>query len=139
MPEARPLPYEPSAPPRRRISGAIWWFGFAATSLVAVVLTLGAYAAGLPPIFDEIRYLDKVLHFALAGALAFFLDGVLRRRMVRAGGIALPLAAIALLVPFSIDEFLQRFSANRSSSIGDFVADIAGVFSLIWLSRRLDR
>ena len=79
------------------------------------------------------------LRFGLGGALAFALDGVLRRRMLRIGPIAAPLAAILVLVPAGIEEFLQRYSINRTSSFGDFAADVVGVSFFVWLSRRLGR
>ena len=122
-----------------RIGRKVWWLGLGTSVLTAAALSMNAYAVGLPPIFEEIDNLDKALHFSLAGVLAFFLDGVLQRHMIRVAAIALPLSAVLLLVPAGIEEFLQRYSVNRSSSFGDFFADVAGVAVFIWLSRRLDR
>lgn len=125
----------PDAPPR--IGLAVWWFGLAGSVIIAAVLSLVSYREGLP--FDQMPHLDKMVHFGLGGALAFFLDGVLRRRMLRIGPIAAPLAAILVLVPAGIEEFLQRYSINRTSSFGDFAADVLGVSFFVWLSRRLGR
>lgn len=105
--------------------------------LIAASLSLVSYAEGLP--FDRVPHLDKAVHFGLGGALAFFLDGVLRRRMLRIGPTAVPLAAALVLVPAGIEEFLQRYSINRTSSFGDFAADVAGVAFFVWLSRRVSR
>ncbi|HVH44061.1 MAG TPA: VanZ family protein [Labilithrix sp.] len=133
------MPDAETAPGKPRIGPTIWWLGLAASGLVAATLSLDAYVEGLPPVFEEIPHLDKTLHFALAGVLTFFLDGVLRRRMIRLGPVSVPLAAVLFLVPAAIEEFLQRFSVNRSSSVGDFAADAAGVAFFVWLSRRVGR
>lgn len=126
------------AAPRPRVGGAIYRLGLVATVFVTGVLSLIAYKEGLP--FDEILpNLDKAVHFSVGGALAFFLDGVLRRRAVRLGPLAVPLAALLVLVPAGIEEFLQRYSPNRTSSFADFAADVAGVAFGVWLSRRLGR
>lgn len=124
-----------SAPPR--IGPVVWWLGLGTSVLVAASLSLVSYAEGLP--FDQLPQLDKAVHFGMGGALAFFLDGVLRRRMLRVGRLALPLAAVLILLPAGIEEFLQRYSIYRTSSFGDFAADVAGVAFFIWLSRRIGR
>lgn len=125
------------APPR--VGAKIWWLGLGTSLFAASVMTIDAYAEGLPSVFLEIRNLDKLLHFGVAGMLAFFADGALRRRMVRLGPFTVPLAAVGLLTPIGLEELLQRFSVNRSSSFGDFAADVAGVAVFTWLSRRVDR
>ncbi len=130
-------PGELATSARPRIGPAVWWLGLIACVLVGASLSIVSYAEGLP--FDQVPQLDKVVHFGLGGALAFFLDGVLRRRMLRIGPIALPLAAVLVLVPAGIEEFLQRYSVNRTSSFGDYAADVVGVTFFVWLSRRASR
>lgn len=127
--------------PRKRVRAAVWWLGLGASGLLAAALTLLVYLEGLPAVFARVPQLDKALHFAMAGVLTFFLDGALRRRMFRIAGVgvAVPLAAVLFLVPAGMEEFLQRYSVNRSSSFGDFGADLAGVAFFIWLSRRIER
>jgi len=102
---------------------------------IAAILSAISYAEGLP--FDQVPHLDKAVHVGMAGALGFFLDGVLRRRMLRIGPAALPLAAVLVLAPAGIEEFLQRYSVNRTSSFADFAADVVGVTVFVWLSRRV--
>ena len=119
----------------------VWWLGFATSALVAGSLSLLAYVEGIPTTAAGIPQIDKVLHFTIGGMLAFFLDGLLRRRMIPArskGRVSVPLAAMLILVPAAIEEFFQRYSPNRSSSFGDFAADVAGVALAIWFSRRVD-
>lgn len=113
-----------------------WWAGVLVIGAIAAFLTLLAYAERLPEVF-RITHFDKCVHFAMAGMLAFFLDGALRRRaLFVVSGFAVPLAAALILVPAGIEEYLQRYAVARTSSIGDFAADVAGVVVLITLSRR---
>lgn len=121
-----------------RIGRPVWWLGLGASALLAGVLSLGAYAEGLSDSLERVPQADKAIHFAICGALAFFLDGVLRRRALRIGPLALPAAAVLILVPAGIEEFLQRYAVYRTSSLGDFVADVLGVGFFVWLSRRFD-
>jgi VanZ family protein len=112
-----------------------WWVGFVLIVGIGGALTVVAYLEGLPPQFDG--DVDKVMHFSIAGLLAFFLDGALRRRTAfSAGSVAVPLSALAVLVPSGIEEYLQRYATLRTSSIWDFAADVAGVIVFIPLSRR---
>jgi hypothetical protein len=134
MPEV--VEEEAARPPR--IRPTIWRLGFVAMAFATITGSALAYVSGLPAIFDRVEQLDKVVHFGVFGSLAFFLDAVLRRRMLRVGAIAVPLAAVLVLVPAAIEEFCQRFSTNRTSDIFDFAADLAGVTVLVFLSRRLD-
>jgi VanZ family protein len=128
----------PPAVARPPVSTHLWWAGFFAVVALALHLTRLAYREGLPEVLQT-DHVDKVVHFAIAGALAFFLDGALRRRQVLLGRWSVPLAALGVLVPTGIEEFLQRYSVHRTSSIWDFTADVAGVLALIHLSRRLAR
>lgn len=113
-----------------------WWAGFVAVGVFAVFMTRLAYREELPAVLG-VRGVDKLAHFGTAGALAFFLDGALRRRRLPiGGGLGVPLAAAVLLVPIGIEEFLQRYATFRTSSLGDFAADVAGVIVFITLSRR---
>ncbi len=101
-------------------------------------LTVLAYREGLPAIFGKVAQLDKVVHFATGGLLAFFLDGALRRRTAfTIGAFKVPLAALVVLVPAGIEEYLQRYATFRTSSIWDFTADFVGVVTFLALSRRV--
>ena len=108
-----------------------WWLAFALVCSVTVLLSFIAYSGHMPQEIPE-KQLDKGLHFAIGGGLAATLDGALRRRNVR----SVPLAAIVVVVPAAIEEWAQRFSTSRTSSLGDFVADVTGVVCCIWLGRR---
>ena len=112
-----------------------WWTGLLLVAAGAAYMSSLAYAEGLPAIFRVVPQFDKVVHFTVAGLLAFFLDGALGRRTLFAGSrVAVPLAAVAVLAPAGVEEYLQRYSTHRTSSIWDFAADVAGVVAL---SRRV--
>jgi VanZ family protein len=124
--------------PLRVVPAWCWWSGFGAIAAGAGYLSMLAYREGLPDLFARVQQFDKVVHFATGGLLAFFLDGALRRRSAfTIGGFAMPLAALLVLVPAGIEEYLQRYSALRTSSIWDFTADLLGVLALLPLSRRV--
>jgi VanZ family protein len=110
--------------------------GFLATVGLAAVLSVRAYRRELPAWLCA-GHSDKVLHFALAGTLAFFLDGALRARPAWRGSFAPPLAAVLVLAPVGLEEYLQRYSAARTSSIWDFAADVGGVTLFIVVARKL--
>ncbi|MBS2017324.1 MAG: VanZ family protein [Deltaproteobacteria bacterium] len=112
-----------------------WWAGFAVIVAIAGLGSGIAYGPGLPDAFGR-HQIDKLLHFLLAGLLAFFLDGALGRRALRIGAWGVPLAALLVVVPTGIEEYLQRFSTERTSSVWDFAADVAGVALFVPLSRR---
>ena len=117
-----------------------WWGGFCLAAGAATCLTVLAYREGLPPALERIWQFDKVIHFSLAGLLAFFLDGALRHRdLLVINRKAIPLAAIGVLAPAGFDELMQSFSPVRSASLWDFAADVAGVLVCIPLSRRLSK
>jgi hypothetical protein len=122
---------------RSRIGPLVWWLGLGTTCLVTLAVSLVAYREGLA--YFGIPQADKAVHISIGGALAFFLDGVLRRRTVDVGRLRIPVAALLILVPAAIEEFLQRYSPNRESSFADYAADLVGVALGVWLSRRVDR
>jgi VanZ family protein len=124
------------AKPKPRLSPRTWWLAFALTVTLALLLSALAYDGRMPGELSR-HELDKVVHFLLAGALVFWLDGALGRRALAIASSHVPLSAIAVLVPTGIDEYLQRYSSARHSSLGDYLADCAGVVTFIWLSRRV--
>ena len=115
-----------------------WWAGVAAVGALAAYMTFLAYADRLPNVFRVVPQFDKGVHFTLSGLAAFFLDGALRRRTLSTvSRFGVPLAAVLVLVPAGIEEYLQRYATFRTSSIWDFAADLAGVIALIAVSRRV--
>lgn len=113
----------------------MWWAGFFAIGVFAAFMSGLAYVDQLPDVFRHAG-VDKVAHFALAGLLAFFLDGALRRRQLVVASVTVPLASALVLVPVGLEELCQSFTVYRTSSLWDFAADLAGVLFLVPLSRR---
>ncbi|MCL2725484.1 MAG: VanZ family protein [Polyangiaceae bacterium] len=109
---------------------------FVLVVFIALGLSWIAYSEGLA-ILEVWQGLDKVFHFTLAGALAFCLDGALGRCNLHVGRVRLPLASVLVLVPCAIDEWMQRWSSTRTSSIWDFLADVAGVTIWLGIARRI--
>ena len=69
---------------------------------------------------------DKLMHFTAFAGLSFLLAWSLPRKV--AGRISgLVLTALVALTYAVIDEWTQGFVANRSPSLGDFVADSLGI------------
>ena len=125
----------PSPPPTKPgETRALWWAGFGLTLASAAALSAFAYVHGLWPWLGAY---DKVVHFGAAGALAFCLDGALARREVKAFGFMVPVAALCVLMPAGIDEVAQALAPLRTPSLGDYLADVLGVVSFVWLSRRV--
>jgi hypothetical protein len=108
--------------------------GFAASIVLVVSMSILAYA-GRVPAWVAPNDFDKVLHFSMCGALVFFLDRALGGRNAWRGTWAPPLAALLILVPVAIEEYLQRLSPVRSSSIWDFTADAAGAVVMTIFAR----
>jgi hypothetical protein len=103
---------------------------FAVAATTAVAVSIAAYA-GMVPGFVAAHGVDKVLHAATGAMLTWLLARALRGRVL--------LAALLVVVPLAIDEYLQRYSAVRSSDWGDLAADVAGAVSIVLLHRRRPR
>ncbi len=74
---------------------------------------------------------DKVMHFLLFGAAAFWMHLWLGGRVWRLGGLRWPLALILPLIAATTDELLQAYSPLRSLDLGDWVCNVAGIL-IFW-------
>ena len=120
---------KPTAP-----SSHVHRLGFIGAVAGVIGVSIAAYAQLLPPWIAP-GNADKAFHFAMGGVLAFFLDRALRGRAAWRGRLAPPLSSLLVLVLLGIEEYLQRFSAVRTSSFWDFAADFAGVVVLTFAAR----
>ena len=109
--------------------------GFAIAGLMVIVISFAAYMRLLPTWIAP-GDTDKFFHAAMGGTLAFLLDAALKRRRAWQSSFAPPLSSVLVLVPLGIDEYFQRFSSVRSSSIWDFLADVVGVVVVTFVARR---
>jgi VanZ family protein len=112
--------------------------GLAAHLTLVVLISAGAYLGILPTSVHGVPYADKLGHAVLIGGLAFFLDGALEHRRLHPSLSFPRLGPALVLFVAAIEEYLQRFSARRSSDIMDYAADIVGVCFFAWLSLRVD-
>lgn len=101
-----------------------------------VLLSVSAYLGVIPTSVPQVPHLDWVGHAIGIGGLAFFADGAMKRRPILHGHGSL--AAVLVLAAAGIEEYCQRFSPRRSSSWGDYAADVVGVIFFVWLSRRVE-
>ena len=123
---------QPDSTPASRLRWLLW----PQLGLV-VYATVAAYLGWLPGGLLAWPYSDKVLHFALFGLPAAWLDLWLRGRDLRiTDRLRVPVAFAAVLSVAGIEELLQLLSANRSADVTDLLCDIAGVAVLIAARRR---
>ncbi len=80
---------------------------------------------------------DKVLHFVLFGALAFWLELWLDGRDLGRGRLRVPLSLVLVLAPATGEEVLQLLSTSRTADLKDLLCDLAGILLAIWLARRI--
>jgi VanZ family protein len=105
----------------------------------ALAVSATAYRGKLPASLPQTEGLDKVGHFLIFGAVAFFADGALRYRRLTRRTPWMRLAPVLVWLPVAIDEWAQRFSPHRSSELADLVADTLGIALGAWLSFAIDR
>jgi VanZ family protein len=98
---------------------------FALAALAVVGISVAAYT-GHTPIALSMHGIDKVLHASMTLTLTYLLGRALKNRAWLAG--------ILVMVPVSIDEYMQRFSSARSSDWWDLAADLTGVTIAIVLT-----
>lgn len=104
---------------------------------VVIILTQMTYL-NLPPNHTfTFEHTDKIMHFLLFGAVAFWLNIWLegRRKLLFRRNIP-----IAILLPFTIaivEETLQFFSPYRTLSAADLLSDLTGMLFFWWLSEKL--
>jgi hypothetical protein len=126
-------------PPGMKSMKRLFRAGFAAHLALVVAISIGAYTGVLPTAIAAVPQLDKLGHAILIGGLAFFLDGALGHRALLRERAFPRLAPVLVLMVAGIEEYAQRFSSRRSSSWGDYAADVVGVCFFTWLSLRVDR
>jgi VanZ family protein len=100
---------------------------------IVLLVTLAAYLGVLNLAALGVPGLDKVLHFCLVGALAFFSVGWWADRSPWRVLLILSIVAI-------VDETGQSFSAVRSFSLVDLAANLLGILvfghAAAWLVHR---
>jgi membrane-associated phospholipid phosphatase len=105
---------------------------------ISLVAYTGALAGG-QIVWLRLPGIDKALHFALFGLLAFGMHFATRGRTLGLGRARLPLAVLVPLLGALAEELVQACSAHRTADPLDLLADLLGLLSFAWLGRRLER
>lgn len=110
---------------------------------LAGAASLAAYQDALPLEWLRWPLADKVLHFLLFGAIAFWLHLWLGGRAAHLGRLAVPLALAVPLLVATVDEIAQGLSPRRSLDLGDWLCNVAGLLVFwrlsVWLTRQTAR
>jgi undecaprenyl-diphosphatase len=104
---------------------------------LVIVMTQMAYLDVLPTRLLLWPYADKVIHALFFGAVVFWLTMWWPERRVRVGRWALPLAIVLPITLALAEEIVQAFSPLRTGDLVDLSADLLGMITFWWLSRRL--
>ena len=109
---------------------------FAAFILAVIVLADGGHLGFLGFLYD-FPYGDKVGHFILYGILSFLINLTFLHSLpiLTSKRIAITVTLI-LALAIGLEEYSQRFFANRTSSIVDLLFGYAGVALGAWLAYR---
>jgi hypothetical protein len=104
-----------------------------------ILIGLGAYLGVLPTVLPRLPHSDLLLHAILIGLLGGLLDGALGFRRLLPNLVRPRLGQLLVILVAGIEEYAQRFSARRTSTWSDFIADVMGVLFFSWLARRVAR
>ncbi len=130
----------PSLLPRRpRVSRRSIGFSVALFVFMVMISVL-ADVGHQTPLFDAIRSTpngDKICHFLLFGALAFFVHRALDFRTWLVCGWRVPVGPLLVLTLATFEELSQGFFPQRTLDFVDWLSDLFGIASFSWLSHRL--
>lgn len=104
---------------------------------IVVVVTQIAYMDFLPLQLLRWPLADKVLHFLLFGAVAFWLNLWFKGQQIRVGHWAIPLAIGLPLAVSLVEEGFQAFSPLRTADLGDLASNLLGLIFFWALSHKL--
>jgi VanZ family protein len=77
--------------------------------------------------FIALPYGDKIGHFLLMGTLSFLVNLCLKARTFSIANLRLLVGSVVVAAIVSAEELSQAFNPNRTLSLGDWLADIAGI------------
>ena len=106
---------------------------------LVIPIGLGAYLGVLPTTLPHLPHFDLLIHAILIGLVGGLFDGALGFRRFLPNLASPRLGALLVILVAGAEEYLQRFSARRTSTWSDFIADVVGVFFFSWLARRVAR
>ena len=112
----------------------LWAARAAALAWCALIFVLSSRPLAAPGWLDSIPLADKVAHFLIYAALAWFTARALSREpgaFVR--GHALILAAVWAALYGASDEWHQSFVPGRTPALADWAADVLGAAAAMTL------
>jgi len=130
----RPALAEGQPAPQKGASLGWAWLLWPQLALIFVITQM-AYLDLLPHHLLNWPLSDKVFHFLLFGAVAFWLNLWLQGRMVRIKYGSIPLAILILFTFAFLEEGSQYFSPLRTLSLADLFSNMLGMVTFWWLSR----
>ena len=86
-------------------------------------------------LFSTLPHFDKLGHFLLMGALNFFLLLFLLPRFPQNRGKAIVAITVLVAVVVALEELSQAFVPNRTLSLLDYLASLAGILTASFLVR----
>jgi fucose 4-O-acetylase-like acetyltransferase len=122
---------------KTKSANKIWIFACSLYLGFLIFISTSAYLKSLPPLLLKIPFADTFMHFLLLGLAAFFSHLALNKKYVMVFGIFLPQAPLIILLCCIADEMLQALSPNRTSSIIDLVANLAGIVLFYFLAEKV--
>ena len=96
-----------------------------------------AYLNFLPLYLLRWPLADKILHFLLLGAVAFWLNLWLKGQGLKVGLWTIPLAICLPLIIALIEEGFQALSPVRTADLTDLASDLLGLIFFWGLSNKL--
>jgi polysaccharide biosynthesis protein VpsQ len=118
------------------------WLAILFALLLLLIIVLADMGA-LPPflqVWKDLPYGDKVGHFILYGILTLLVDLALFRALPnRSRKWVAVISGLILALLIGLEEFSQRYFANRTFSLRDLAASYLGVIFFSWLALRIER
>ncbi|MBW4564584.1 MAG: VanZ family protein [Mojavia pulchra JT2-VF2] len=117
-------------------SNRFWVMAFWFYLGILMTIIISAYMKILPVKNSVIPFYDTIGHFILIGIGAFLSHLALKKRAIIFFSIPIPLAAILVSLFTVTEEFLQKFSPNRTFDLVDLTADLCGIVLFTWLAQK---
>lgn len=118
------------------------WLAILFTFLILLIIVLADMGA-LPhflQVWKDLPYGDKAGHFILYGILTLLVDlALFRSHPTRSRKWLTVTSGLTLALLIGLEEFSQRYFADRTSSLKDLAASYLGLIFFSWLALRIER
>jgi polysaccharide biosynthesis protein VpsQ len=103
--------------------------------LAILLITFLAYINIVPTELKNVPHYDSVGHFVLFGMFGLLVHLALRRRKTSVAGILVPIGQTLVILYAVIDEYLQKFSNNRTFDLYDLLFGILGIIVFYYIDK----